>query len=161
MSALGQERKLITSHWGLGQRPPYLNRSGIPPLGRCGATERNGNKINDDFLRLVRSRVVPHRREINDLISGAGVKVPLRRKGNLQRFPHPGPPGSGSGTWSACAISRHWSPIISALMRLSAFSLLFGAPVDFPPCIPERPFGIAVLALLESIRNDVLDPADL
>ena len=39
-------------------------------------------------MSLVRSRVVPHRCEINDLISGAGVKVPLRRKRNSQQLPH-------------------------------------------------------------------------
>ena len=57
----------------------------------------NGNKINDNFLRLVRSRVVPHLGEINDLISGGGEKVPLRSKRNFQRSPHQ---SSGSGQQS-------------------------------------------------------------
>jgi hypothetical protein len=38
--------------------------------------------------KLVRSRVVPHPRDINDLISGEGLKVALRRKGNFRQLPH-------------------------------------------------------------------------
>jgi hypothetical protein len=31
---------------------------------------------------------VPHPRDINDLISGEGLKVALRRQGNFRQLPH-------------------------------------------------------------------------
>ena len=36
----------------------------------------------------MRSRVVPHPRDINELLLGAGVKVPLGRKRIFQQLPH-------------------------------------------------------------------------